>query len=168
MTTYVASIAVKGLTHHLTSLTDLFQFAWKDAIWYQSWSPTLFAQLANTQQWAENGRSGELDFPSRLSVVVGSCSDTRLLRQVRGRGGFVASILTPLLPQPVKFLAWKMDGRTCKQYIFQFYNTSAFNALHFDENPFTCQSKKKTERLKGFKFHTFNCCFQVTSRQWRG
>ena len=35
-----------------------------------------------------------------------------------------------------------MQERAGKQYIFQSYNTSTFNALRFDENPFTCQCEK--------------------------
>ena len=56
------------------------------------------------------------------------------------------SSLTLSLPQPVKFLGWKMHGRTCKQYIFQSCNTSTFNAMKSDENPFTCQCKKEDKK----------------------
>ena len=54
--------------------------------------------------------------------------------------------LTPSLPGPVIFLGWKMHKRTYKQYIFESYNTSTFNAMHFDENPFTCQYEKENKR----------------------
>ena len=37
--------------------------------------------------------------------------------------------LTPSLPQPVKFLGWKMHRCTCKQNIFWSYNTPTFNVL---------------------------------------
>ena len=77
------------------------------------------------------------------------------------------SSLTPSLPQPVRFPGWKMHGRTCKQYIFRSYNTSTFNAMRFDEILSHASAKKKTKRLKGFKFRTFNYRFQVTSWQWR-
>ena len=40
--------------------------------------------------------------------------------------------------------------------------------MRFDKNPFTGQCKKKTERLKGFKFRTFMGRFQMTSWQRRG
>ena len=47
-----------------------------------------------------------------------------------------------------------------------------FNAMRFDENPFTYQYKKKKKRrkkrLKGFTFRSFTGRFQVTSWQWRG
>ena len=45
-------------------------------------------------------------------------------------------ILTPSLLPPVKFPGWKMQGRTFKQSIFQSCDPSAFNAVHFYENPF--------------------------------
>ena len=44
--------------------------------------------------------------------------------------------LTPSLPQPVEFPGWKMQGRTCKQYVFRSNN---FSAVHFRDYPFTCQ-----------------------------
>ena len=37
------------------------------------------------------------------------------------------TILTPSMPQSVKFPGLKMHGRACKQYIFWSYNTSTFN-----------------------------------------
>ena len=40
--------------------------------------------------------------------------------------------------------------------------------MSFDENPFTCHAKQKTNILKGFKFSSFIGRFQVTSRQCRG
>jgi len=43
-----------------------------------------------------------------------------------------------------------MQGRASKQYTFRSCNTSTFNAVHFDENPFTCQCEKEETRLKGF------------------
>ena len=35
---------------------------------------------------------------------------------------------------------------TCKQYIFWSYNTSTFNAMLFDENPFICQCEKEDKK----------------------
>ena len=49
------------------------------------------------------------------------------------------------LPQPVKFPGSKMHVRACKQYISRSYNTSTFNAMHFDESPFTCQCEKENK-----------------------
>ena len=50
--------------------------------------------------------------------------------------------LTLSLPRPGKFQGSKMQGHACKQCIFQSYNASTFNAVHFDENPFACQCEK--------------------------
>ena len=61
-------------------------------------------------------------------------------------------VLTPSLPQSVKFPGWKMHGRACKECIFWSCNTSASNAVHFDENPFTCQVKR---RQKGSRVSNF-------------
>ena len=128
------------------------------------------------------------------------------------KGAFGAP-LTPSLPQPVKFLGWKMHGLTCKRHIFRSYDTSTFNGIFsgpmthllsmayfpvlwhiyfqrhifrsYDTSTFNgifsgpmthllstvctfmkillhASAKKKTRRLKGFKFHTFMGCFQVT------
>ena len=54
--------------------------------------------------------------------------------------------ITPSVPQPVKFLGWKMDGHSHKQYIFWSYSASPLNAMHFDENLFTCQCEKEKKR----------------------
>ena len=56
----------------------------------------------------------------------------------------------PSIPQPVKFLALKMQGRACKQYIFRFYNTSSFSAMFCDESLFTCQCKKGDKKALNF------------------
>ena len=60
-----------------------------------------------------------------------------------------------------------IDALTRLQTLFFLsYNTCTFSALHFYENPFTYASaKKKTKRLRGFKFGTFTGRFQVTSWQ---
>ena len=61
----------------------------------------------------------------------------------------VGGLLTPPLPQPVTILGCTMHKHVCKQYIFRFCNTSTFNAIRFDENPLTCQCKKRKQ--KGLK-----------------
>ena len=45
--------------------------------------------------------------------------------------------LTPSLPQPVKFLGWKMDTYTCKQKMFQSNTKYTFNTVRLDGTPFT-------------------------------
>jgi len=55
-----------------------------------------------------------------------------------------------------------MHGRACKQFVFRSSDTSTFNAMSFDENPFTGQCEKEDKMLKGFKFRNFIGCFQVT------
>ena len=65
-------------------------------------------------------------------------------------------LLTPSLPQPVKFPGWKMHGRAYKQYIFRSYDASTFSAMRFDENPLTWQCEtRRQKRLKGFRFGSF-------------
>ena len=59
--------------------------------------------------------------------------------------------LTPSLPRPVKFPGWKTHGRACKQYIFRSCSTSTFNAMCFDENPFTCQRETEDKKASGFQ-----------------
>ena len=61
-------------------------------------------------------------------------------------GGLAEWALTPSLPEPVKFLGCKMYGYAYKQYIFKSYNTSTFNAVRFDENPFTCHCEKEDKK----------------------
>ena len=53
---------------------------------------------------------------------------------------FLLVLLTPSLPQPVKFLGWKMDGRTAP-------SGPNFDAVRFGENAFTCQAKRKRKGL---------------------
>ena len=69
------------------------------------------------------------------------------------------STLTPSLPQPVNFPGSKKYGRACKQYIFRFYNTSIFSAICFDEDHFTYQSEKESERAEGFQISYFYWSF---------
>ena len=52
-----------------------------------------------------------------------------------------------------------MDGRACKEYIFQSYNTSTFSAMRFDENPFTCQCEKENKKVSGFQISHFYWSF---------
>ena len=69
-------------------------------------------------------------------------------------------ILTPSLPQPVKFPGWKMHGCACKQCIFWSYNTSTFNAMRFDENLFTCQCGREKKGLRVSNFALFMVIFK--------
>ena len=55
-------------------------------------------------------------------------------------------ILTPSMPQPVKFTGWKLHGHSCRQSISRSFNTSTFNAKRFYENPFTCRCEKENKK----------------------
>ena len=68
--------------------------------------------------------------------------------------------LTPSLPEPVKFLGWMMPLQT-RYFYFQCY-AFWWTLFHIPVR------KKKKEKLKSFKFCTFNGHFQMTSWQWRG
>ena len=46
----------------------------------------------------------------------------------------------PFTAPAYKIQGWNLQGPTCKQYIFWSYDASNFNAMHFDENLFICQS----------------------------
>ena len=74
--------------------------------------------------------------------------------------------LTLSLPQSVKFPAWKMYGRTSKQYIFRSCNTSTFNAMCFDENSFPCQSKKKERKKKKKCLRVSNFAHLIVVFKW--
>ena len=52
-----------------------------------------------------------------------------------------------------------MHGRACKQFIFRSYDTSIFNAMSFDENPFTCKCKKEDKNAEGFQISQFYWSF---------
>ena len=60
-----------------------------------------------------------------------------------------------------KISGLKMHGRACKRYILQSYgyDKSAFNAMSFDENPFTCHCQKEDKNAKGFQISQFYCRF---------
>ena len=73
-------------------------------------------------------------------------------------------ILNPFTAPACKIFGLK-DGRACRQDIFRSYNPSTFNAMRFDENPFTRQREKEIKRLKDFRFRTFIGRFQVTPWQ---
>ena len=71
---------------------------------------------------------------------------------------------------PFTALACKISGlkgarRHLQTAYFRVYNPSTFNAMRFDEKPFTSRCEKEKERLTGFKFRTIIGRFQVTSWQ---
>ena len=76
--------------------------------------------------------------------------------------------LTPSLPQPVKFPGWMVHRCACKQYIFQSCNIYFQFCAFWGRSFYMPVWKKKTKRLKSFKFHTFMGWFQMKSWQWRG
>ena len=49
-----------------------------------------------------------------------------------------------------------MHGRACKQYTFRSYNTSALNAMCFDETPLTCQFETENKKVKRFRFYSIS------------
>ena len=51
-------------------------------------------------------------------------------------------IINPFTAPAGNISGWKLQRRAYKQYIFRSYDTSTFNAMCFDENPFTCQCEK--------------------------
>ena len=73
--------------------------------------------------------------------------------------------LTPSLPQPVIFLGRIVQTHTYKVYIFQSYDKSTVNTVHFYSGPFTCSCRKmKQKRLQHFKFHIW----LVVLNGWNG
>ena len=83
-------------------------------------------------------------FKTPRTTVVNTC---RLKRHIQ--------LLTLWLPRPATFPGWTMHGRTRKQYISQFYNTSIFSAVRLDENRFTCQCETRQKGLKVSSFAFF-------------
>ena len=74
---------------------------------------------------------------------------------------------------PVSQISGLNGARTRLQTVFFFLffsrscYTSTFNAMRFDENPFSCQCKNERQKgLKDFKFRTFIGRVQVVS--WPG
>ena len=66
---------------------------------------------------------------------------------------FSVSILTPSLPQPVKFPGWKKHGHACKQIIFRSYNF-CINAIFWWKSfhmPVR-RTKQKGLRVSNFAF----------------
>ena len=53
-------------------------------------------------------------------------------------------LLTPSLPEPVKFPGWKMHGRSYKQHIFQYYSTCTLMKI------LSHASTKKKTRVSDF------------------
>ena len=56
-----------------------------------------------------------------------------------------AQSLTSWLPQPEKFMGWKVHLHACKQYIFHSYNKSYYNIVRFGENHFMRKSYNKSD-----------------------
>ena len=61
-----------------------------------------------------------------------------------------------------------MHGRAYKQYIFRSYISSTFNAVRFDENPFTRQCEKEDKTAEGFEISYFNWSFSSDIRAVKG
>ena len=73
--------------------------------------------------------------------------------------GFYYFNLTPSLPQPLKLPGWKMHGRAYGEYIFWSHNTSTFNAVLFDNNPFTCHCRQEDKKAWEFQILHFYWSF---------
>ena len=52
-------------------------------------------------------------------------------------------LLTPSLPQHVKFPGWEMYAHTCKEYSFRSCITSTFSAMRSDQKPFHTPVQKR-------------------------
>ena len=52
-----------------------------------------------------------------------------------------------------------MHGHACKLYIFQSHKASTFEAMHFDEDPFTCQCKNENKKAQEFQISHFYWLF---------
>ena len=91
------------------------------------------------------------------SILVDKARDVLCLR----------SPFNPFTAPSCKLMSGLKDARSCLHANSRFSGplTSTFNAVRFDENPFTCQCEKETKRLNGFIFRTSAGHFQVTS--WR-
>ena len=78
----------------------------------------------------------------------------------------LCQVLTPSLPQPVNFRAERCTDAPADS-VFSGPITSFFNAMRFDEDPFTCHCEKEDRKktLKGFKFCALIGRFQVTPWQ---
>ena len=82
------------------------------------------------------------------------------MQNVRRYGSFLCSRwdrihLTPI-SAPACAISGMKDARThLKQYIFQSYSISTFNAMRFDENPFTCLCEKENKKASGFEIWHF-------------
>ena len=57
-----------------------------------------------------------------------------------------------------------MHARACKQYIFRSSSTSAFSAIRFDVNPFSCRCKKEVTE-NGVKVSNLALLFVVFKRR---
>ena len=68
-------------------------------------------------------------------------------------------LLTPSLPQPVKFIRWKVHGRACKQYISGPITLLVLMLYILMKILSHTSVKMKMKRLKGFQFCTFNSYF---------
>ena len=71
--------------------------------------------------------------------------------------------LTPSPPEPVQFPGWKMQGRACKEYIFQSYNIY-FQCFAFSWLSFHMPVQKtKQKGLWVWNFALLRVVFKVTS-----
>ena len=113
-----------------------------------------------------------------LRNALKSCSHAQSTQDLQTSADFntlVWNAITPRLPQPVKFLGWKVHAYMPANTIFggpvSSCNKSTFNAVHFDRNPFTssCEAGKKSRN--DLKFGTFMGCFPSEVQQalqWKG
>ena len=68
-------------------------------------------------------------------------------------------------PSTVKIMPWKMQLQT-ERYILWSYNTSIFDAMHFDENPFHMTVWKSKQ--KGFQISHFYWSFSSDDMAVKG
>ena len=78
------------------------------------------------------------------------------------------ALLNPFTAPAWQISRLKIGHRHLLTVYFQSYNKSNFNVAHLDEIFSDANAQKKTQRLKDFKFCTFNGCFQMPLWQWKG
>ena len=64
-------------------------------------------------------------------------------------------IINPFTASACKISGLKDAQVHLKNSIFSGPITSTFNVMRFDENPFTCQSKKENKKAEGFPVSHF-------------
>ena len=136
-----------ALQHHGQNQTGTFVFrAPRPGQYYF----TIFAQLLTGELGVKNIFTASCEYKVRFQRGQELSGVGDVVECHHGSGWGIASIssliLTPSLPQSVKFLGWKVLKHACREGIFRSYNKSVFDTVCLLKQILSCAEKRRRKK----------------------